>query len=97
MKNIRNNLTWILTVIWFCLVLYIAISLSGCSKPNNKIEPGDIVEKCTIVSVKAVSSRSTIEPDPYYHYQTDCGKRIVTKRNTYKIGDTITYVYKQIK
>jgi len=97
MKNIKNNLTWILTVIWFFLVLYIAIVLSGCSKPDNKIEPGDRVEKCVIVSVKCVNSHSTIEPDPYYHYQTDCGKKIVTKRNSYKVGDTITYVYKQVK
>lgn len=97
MKNIKNNFTWIFTILWFCLVLYLALTLSGCSRHDNKIEIGDRVEKCVISSVKLISSRSTIEPESYYNYQTDCGKTIVTRRNSYKVGDTITYVYKQLK
>ena len=41
---------------------------------------------------------STIEPNNQYFYYTNCGTHIITTRNdVYKIGDTITYVYKKLK
>ena len=62
----------------------------------NEIEDGDIVKKCVIDTFYVTESPSTIEYGKRYHYSTDCDEFVITKRNdVYKIGDTITYVYKK--
>jgi len=41
-------------------------------------------------------SPSTIEFGKRYNYKTDCDELIMTRRSdVYKIGDTITYVFKR--
>jgi len=73
-------------------VLFLII---GCTD-NNKIETNDVVKKCVIDSLEVRMERSTIEVGPFYIYHTDCGEVLQTRRNDiYKIGDTITYVYKR--
>lgn len=75
-------------------VLFLVI---GCTN-NHKIGPNDIVKKCVIDSLEVRMERSTIEVGPYYNYHTDCGEVLQTRRSDiYKIGDTITYVYKREK
>jgi len=96
MEKIKNNFEWVITIIILVLITLLAISIAGCSEVP-KIEPGDKVEKCVIDSVYVTNSRSTIEPESIYHYKTSCGYVLVTKRNAYKIGDTITYVFKKTK
>ena len=62
----------------------------------NEIEDWDIVKKCVIDTFYVTESPSTIEYGKRYHYSTDCDEFVITKRNdVYKIGDTITYVYKK--
>ena len=62
----------------------------------DKIEDGDIVKRCVIDTFYVTESPSTIEYGKRYHYSTDCDEFVITKRNdVYKIGDTITYVYKR--
>jgi uncharacterized protein YcfL len=80
------------------LILFSGLFLViGCSN-NNKIEDNDIVKKCVIDSLKVRMERSTIEVGPFYIYHTDCGEVLQTRRSDiYKIGDTITYVYKRRK
>ena len=80
------------------LILFSGLFLViGCSN-NNKIEPNDVVKKCVIDSLEVRMERSTIEVGPYYNYYTDCGEVLQTRRSDiYKIGDTITYVYKRGK
>jgi hypothetical protein len=73
------------------------IILTSC-EDFGKIEKGDIVKHCIIDTVFVTQSPSTIEPGNRYHYRTDCGQVLTTRRNdVYKIGDTITYVYKKKK
>lgn len=80
------------TILFFGLIL-----LTSCEN-FGKIEPGDIVKKCVIDTMYITDSPSTIEPGNRYHYRTDCGQVLTTRRNdVYKIGDTITYVYKKKK
>jgi hypothetical protein len=68
--------------------------LTSCDGP--KIEPGDKVVKCTIDSTSIQLPQSVMDIEPKYCYYTKCGQRIITSRkNAYKIGDTITYVYKR--
>jgi hypothetical protein len=75
-------------------VLFLVI---GCTN-NHKIEPNDVVKKCVIDSLEVRMERSTIEVGPFYIYHTDCGELLQTRRSDiYKIGDTITYVYKRRK
>jgi hypothetical protein len=75
--------------------LFLLLFLTSCQK-FPIIEEGDIVKKCVIDSMFITDSPSTIEPGNRYHYRTDCGEVFMTKRNDiYKIGDTLTYVYKK--
>ena len=75
-------------------VLFLVI---GCTN-NHKVEPNDVVKKCVIDSLEVRMERSTIEVGPFYIYHTDFGEVLQTCRNDiYKIGDTITYVYKRRK
>jgi hypothetical protein len=86
---------YVLVLIWFLVIGLLAFLLTGC-KNKNKIEPGDKVVKCVIDSVSTEGPRSTIEPYVRYYYYTKCGERLITNRDDiYKIGDTITYVYKK--
>lgn len=96
MEKIKNNFKWVITIIIMTVVIILGVLISGCGEVP-KVEPGDEVEKCVVDSVYTTNSRSTIEPESIYHYKTSCGYVVVTKRNTYKIGDTITYVFKGTK
>ena len=88
---------YILVLIWFILIGIIAFLVTSCNTPP-KIEPGDKVVKCVIDSMEVKEPHSTIEPNNQYFYYTNCGTHIITTRNdVYKIGDTITYVYKKLK
>jgi len=77
--------------IYFILTLL----LFSCQSKKT-IDKNDIVIKCVIDSVVISQPHSTIEVDNIYTYHTSCGEQILTKRsNVYRVGDTITYVYKK--
>ena len=79
------------------ILFFVLVVLTSC-QDFGKIEPGDIVKKCVIDTMFVTDSPSTIEPGNRYHYGTDCGQMFVTRRNdVYRIGYTITYVYKKTK
>ena len=77
----------------FWLLIPIFVS---CENPF-KIEPSDTIKYCVIDTMFITESPSTIEPGRIYHYKTNCDKIVITTRrnDVYKIGDTITYVYKR--
>lgn len=76
-------------------LILITLILTSCSE-FPKLEEGDTIKKCVIDTMIITESPSTIEYGNVYHYITDCGYRISTRRNTiYKVGDTITYIYKK--
>jgi hypothetical protein len=73
----------------------LTILLFSCQSKKT-IDKNDIVTKCVIDSVKVFPPHSTIEVDYIYTYYTSCGEQILTKRyNVYRVGDTITYIYKK--
>ena len=78
------------------VLIFMGLTLFSLSHTHPKIEEGDIVKKCVIDTFYVTESPSTIEYGKRYHYSTDCDEFVITKRNdVYKIGDTITYVYKK--
>ena len=78
------------------LLIFFVVTIISVSNTSPKIEEGDIVKKCVIDTFYVTESPSTIEYGKRYHYSTDCDEFVITKRNdVYKIGDTITYVYKK--
>ena len=88
---------YVFAIIWFLLMGIIAFVLTGCEN-RNKIEPGDKVVKCVIDSSWVKQPVAINELTPKYYYKTECGQVFSTDRDDiYKIGDTITYVYKKIK
>lgn len=78
------------------ILIFFVVTIISVSNTSPKIEEGDIVKKCVIDTFYVTESPSTIEYGKRYHYSTDCDEFVITKRNdVYKIGDTITYVYKK--
>jgi len=91
LKSIIMKYFFPLFVISFFVLTFISVS-----RQHPKIEDGDIIKKCVIDTFYITQSPSTIEYGNRYHYITDCDEFVITKRNdVYKIGDTITYVYKK--
>ena len=76
------------------LILLFLVVFISCEK-DYKIEKGDYIEKCVITKVKVRRPIATIDFAVRYVYTTDCGTRHVTSRPAYKIGDTLTFVYKK--
>lgn len=69
------------------------LSIFSC-KDKREITKNDLVFKCVITEMKQHQSQSALEYEPLFTYKTDCGTELISRRgNTYKIGDTITYVY----
>ena len=96
MKQKINKLgTFLVVALWFVLITILGVFLTSCGKPKNKIEKGDIVQKCQIDSVNVLPQHSTIEPDRKCEYFTSCGSRIVSHEGAFRVGDTVTYVYKK--
>jgi len=77
------------------LILLFVVLIMSCEE-DYKIEKGDYVEKCVITKVKVRKPLSTIDFAVRYVYLTDCGTRHVTTKPVYKIGDTLTFVYKKL-
>ena len=78
------------------LFLLISLVLMSCEKYPT-IEDGDLIQKCVIIKVKVRKPFSTIDWATRYVYTTDCGTKHVTTKPAYKVGDTLTFVYKQKK
>jgi hypothetical protein len=95
-ENVRNNGLIVVIVMWFILVITIAIALAGCGKPNSLIEPGDVVKKIVVDSVVVLPPHSTIETDKTYRYYTSDSSEFIS-RTKYKVGDTIINVYKKVQ
>jgi hypothetical protein len=93
----KKNTPILLAILWFVLISFVAFLLSGCEN-RNRIEPGDKVVKCVIDSAWVKQPVAINELTPKYYYKTDCGEKFSTDRSDiYKIGDTITYIYKKVK
>jgi len=68
--------------------------LSSCvSKPT--ITKNDLVKKYVIDSIVQKPQISIMDYEPSYYVYLSCGDKFTTKRDDiYKVGDSITYVYK---
>lgn len=93
-ENIKNNITIFGIIMWFILIVLIAINLSGCGKQKPMIEPGDVVKKIVVDSMEVLPPHSTIETDNRYRYFTSDSTEFITTTK-YRVGDTITAIYKK--
>jgi len=70
------------------------ISLFTSCINKRKNTDDDLVLKCVIVKMSVKQSDNTLQPYPYFVFETDCGTNVVSNnRDNYDIGDTITYIY----
>ena len=75
------------------ITLLLVILLYSCAE-RAKITKNDLVVKCVIEKVTIKEQVSVLDIEPVYEYHTNCGEKVITKRNdVYKVGDTVTYVY----
>ena len=94
MKNITKQPSFFI-ILFLIMIGFLTFVLNSCStKPV--IENGDVVEKCVIDSMVRVGQHSTIEPDMRYKYFTSKGTEF-TSTHKYRLGDTLTFVYKKVK
>ena len=82
-------------VLWALLVIFVVIFMSSCGKSKPMVEPGDVVKKIVVDSVEILPPHSTIEPDNRYRYFTSDSSEFISSTK-YRIGDTITCVYKKL-
>lgn len=97
MKNIKKYLEVIVISFWFLILLLITLLLTSCggSESNYEVTKKDSVIQCVVDSTWSNSSPSTIQPNNIYYFRTECGNTHCTNRKIYKIGDTITYIWKK--
>ena len=79
--------------LWIVLSIILAITLGACQQ-KPLIEKGDVVKKIVVDSVEVLPPHSTIEPDNRYRYFTSDSSEF-TSTIKYRVGDTITCVYKK--
>jgi len=82
-------------VLWAFLVIFVVIFMSSCGKSKPMVEPGDVVKKIVVDSVEILPPHSTIEPDNRYRYFTSDSSEFISSTK-YRVGDTITCVYKKL-
>lgn len=91
----KKNLFTYIVIIWFIAVLIFAILFVGCVDPP-KIEEGDRVENCIVDTIQRLPQVSVVDIEPKYMVITDCDfKFTTTRKDIYKIGDTVKLVYKK--
>ena len=95
-ENVRKNGLIIGIILWFILVIFVAVFMASCGKPKPTVEPGDVVKKIVVDSVVVLPPHSTIETDNYYRYYTSDSSEFTT-RTKYRVGDTITTIYKKVQ
>lgn len=95
-ENVKKYGVIAAIVLWFILVVFVAIFMVSCGKSRPTIEPGDVVKKIVVDSVVVLPPHSTIETDPSYKYFTSDSSEF-TSRSKYRVGDTITTVYKKVQ
>ena len=76
------------------MVLF-SILVNSCNVP--KVEPGDDIVTCIVDSAYIKKPESVADYKPVHVFHTNCGHNLYSERESYKKGDTITYIYKQIK
>jgi hypothetical protein len=92
----QSFLRYFIPFLFLFFISFVLIASILNKSRYDEIEEGDIVTKCVIDTFYVTESSSTIEFGKRYHYSTDCDEFVITKRNdVYKIGDTITFIYKK--
>jgi hypothetical protein len=93
----KRNSPILFVILWFAFISFVAFLLVGCQN-QNRIEPGDKIVKCVIDSAWVKQPIAINELTPKYFYKTNCGDKFSTDRpDVYKVGDTVTYIYKKVK
>ena len=95
-ENVKKYGVIVAIILWFILVVFVAVFMVSCGKSKPLVEPGDVVKKIVVDSVAVLPPHSTIETDNYYKYYTSDSSEF-TSRVKYKVGDTVTTVYKKIQ
>ena len=95
-ENVKKYGVIVAIILWFILVVFVAVFMVSCGKSKPLVEPGDVVKKTVVDSMVELPPHSTIEPDPSYKYFTSDSSEF-TSRSKYRVGDTITTVYKKVQ
>jgi hypothetical protein len=98
MKNwIDRNLSMVLTIGWFILIITIAALLSGCQVDNSNYQ--EVHMKFPIDSVQKIEPVSTLEFEPKYKVYFNNGQYVFTKNYRWaSTTDSLEVIYiKKIK
>ncbi len=96
-KNLRETLAIIFLTLWAIMIVFVVITLSGCSKSQTKFEKHVTTTTVDSVWFKKPGEINTLQFDPVYYAKTkDSG--VISGRTEFHVGDTIKRIrYKHIK
>ena len=96
-KNLREAFAIVLLILWAIMMVFVVITLSGCSNPQTKFEKHITTTTVDSVWFKKPGEINTLQFDPVYYAKTkDSG--VISGRTEFHIGDTIKQIrYKHVK
>jgi hypothetical protein len=87
-KNLRETLLVVFLILWAIMMVFVVITLSGCSKPQTQFEKHVTTTTVDSVWVKKPGEINTLQFDPVYYAKTkDSG--VISGRTEFHVGDTI--------
>ena len=96
-KNLREALAVVFLILWAIMMVFVVITLSGCSNPQTKFEKHITTTTVDSVWFKKPGEINTLQFDPVYYAKTkDSG--MISGRTEFHVGDTIKRIrYKHVK
>ena len=90
-KNLREALAIVFLIIWAITMVFVVITLTGCSNPQTQFEKHVTTTTVDSVWVKKPGEINTLQFDPVYYAKTkDSG--VISGRTKFHVGDTIKII-----
>ena len=96
-KNLRETLAIIFLILWAIMMVFVVMTLNGCSNPLTQFEKHLTTTTVDSVWFKKPGEINTLQFDPVYYAKTkDSG--MISGRTEFHVGDTIKRIrYKHVK
>lgn len=90
-KNLREALAIVFLIIWAITMVFVVITLTGCSNPQTQFEKHITTTTVDSVWFKKPGEINTLQFDPVYYAKTkDSG--MISGRTKFHVGDTIKII-----
>jgi hypothetical protein len=87
-KNLREALAVIFLILWAIMMVFVVMTLNGCSNPQTKFEKNVTTTTVDSVWFKKPGEINTLQFDPVYYAKTK-DSVVISGRTEFHVGDTI--------